>query len=93
MLVPAVLVASTSPSPANLPAVIDTVALSRSRLSGSLTVRDGDRVTAPPFSVYDTLAATPDRVGGSFTLRIVTVVVCAVAVALPSLTVQVTVRD
>jgi hypothetical protein len=64
MLVPAVLNPSTSPSPANVPPVTCTVALDRSRLSGSLTETAPDTVTAPAPWVKCALVATFDKVGG-----------------------------
>src|SRR5947199_383538 len=95
MLVPVVVVASTSPSPVNLPPVIDTVALARLRLSGSVTVTAPDSVTAAPSSVKEALVATLLRIGGSLTLVMLTVVVATLLrlnEPQPSLTIQVTVR-
>src|SRR5262245_56038460 len=93
MAVPETLAASTSPSPAKVPPVIATVAPARVRLSGSDTVTAGDSVTGDPFSVYDALAV-PASVGGSFTAVMLTmlVVLPVALLALPSLSVQVTVR-
>src|SRR5580704_4184921 len=75
MLVPVVLAVSRSPSPANVPPMILTVALTRSRLSGSTTVI-GARLRGEPSSVYATPPLPPPRkLGGSLTLVMVTVVV------------------
>src|SRR5215467_14161252 len=64
MCVPTVEVDSTSPSPANVPPAIFTVAPCRPRLSGSDTDTAPDSVTACP-SVNETLDATFAKVGGS----------------------------
>src|SRR5215470_7869978 len=86
MLVPDVVAASTSPSPANVPAVIFTVALANVRLSGSDTTAADDNVFAPAFSVK--LA-----VGGSFTPTTLTVAVCGALVSRPSLIEKLSVRE
>src|SRR5215470_8915147 len=91
MLVPDVVAASTSPSPANVPAVIFTVALANVRLSGSDTTAADDSVFAPAFSVKLAVAATV-AVGGSFTPTTVTVAVCGALVSSPSFTTQVSER-
>src|SRR5258708_5761994 len=57
MPVPATFAASTSPSPAKVPAVIFTVTLASVGLPPSVTVRAGERATAPPFCVKDAVAA------------------------------------
>ena len=64
------------------------------RLSGSDTDAAPASVTAAPFSVKVALVATLDSAGGSFTAVMLTVVVTVVValLALPSLSVQVTVR-
>src|SRR5271155_2992548 len=93
MLVPVVVAANTSPSPANVPAAIDTVAPARSRLSGSDTVTLGDNVSTVDGTAV-TAATTPPSAGGSLTAVMLPVEV-AVPVELlapPSLSVQVTVR-
>src|SRR5215469_3290897 len=95
MLVPLVDVASTSASPANLPPVIDTVALTSVVSSGSLTVTLPDSVVVGPSSVYAALAATPVNVGDWLTAMTLIVSVCAVLRLNepdPSLTTQVAVR-
>src|SRR5215831_9230049 len=92
MLVFVVVAASTSPSPANLPAVMETVALANVRLSGSDTTAADDTVFAPAFSVKLAVAATV-AVGGSFTPTTVTVVVCGELVIRPSLIEKVSRRD
>src|ERR1051325_5202050 len=93
MAVPETSAVSTSPSPANVPPVIATVAPASARLSGSDTVTDGDNVTGDPFSVNDALTA-PASVGASFTAVMLTtdVTLLVALLALPSLSVQVTVR-
>ena len=93
MPVPAVLAARTSPSPAKVPPAIDTVADTRSRLSGSVTEAAGDKVTVW-LAVKATLAAAVS-VGGSLIAVMLTVVVCAVErlnEPAPSLSTQVMVR-
>src|SRR5436305_8041506 len=95
MLVPVVVAASTSPSPANVPPMTDTVADDICVESGSLTVMLGDSVAAAPSSVHAALAATLLKVGGRSAGTTVTVSVAAVLVAFdasPSLSTQVTVR-
>src|SRR5260370_20311309 len=96
MLVPVVVAASTSPSPANLAPVIDTVAeLSVFTPSGSLTVMLGDNVVAALSSVHAALAATLLKVGGISACGTDTVSVCTVLKLFdepPSLSTQVTVR-
>src|SRR5689334_8063533 len=82
------LTAKVSLSPANEPPVTATVALNRSRSSGSAieTALD-DNVTAPPCSVKDALGgATLLSVGGSLTLMMLMVVVIAL-VSIPPLAV------
>ena len=54
---------SASPSPVNVPAVIETVALARSRLSGSDTEAARDSTTEVGPSVKDILVV-PESVGG-----------------------------
>src|SRR5580704_6306557 len=81
MLVPATEVASTSPSPLNLPPDIETVALASLRSSGSVAETADDNVTGAPSSVKAALVATLLQVGGSLTLVTLTVVVCG---ALPT---------
>src|ERR1700733_11995520 len=78
MAVPAVFTVSTSPSPANVPPTMFTVALTRSRLPGSLTVTALDSVAAAPPCVNAALVATFDKVGGWFTAAIDIVVVTGV---------------
>src|SRR5205807_3966813 len=94
MLVPAVLKESTSPSPAKvLPT--DTAAFTSVRLSGSLTDRVGDTVTAAAFSVKLVTPVTEVSVGASLTAVRLTVSVCVVLRLNdpePSLSTQVTVR-
>src|SRR5262245_18135769 len=95
MLVLDVLKLSTSPSPANLPVVIDTVAPASVRLSGSDTDAAPDSTTAPAFSVNCALVATLANVGGSLTPVRLIVLVAVPEVAVPPLlstTVQVTRR-
>src|ERR1700756_1784546 len=77
MLVPAVLKPSTSPSRAK-PLPTDTVALTRVRLSGSLTDRAGDTVMAAPFSVKPVTPVTAATVGASLTAVKLTVSVWVV---------------
>src|ERR1700720_4846952 len=92
MLVLAVLKPSTSPSPMNLPPLIDTVALARVTLSGSNTETDGDNVTVWPWRKL-TGEVNDVSVGGMCAMLIV--VFCAVLrlfEAEPSLSTQVTVR-
>ena len=92
--VPIVEVASTSPSPANVPPATFTVALVMPRLSGSVTVTDGDSVTVCP-SVKATVPAVAVSVGGSLTAVMLSVEVTTVLrlnEPLPSLSCQVTVR-
>ena len=89
------LTAITSPSLANVPPTIFTVALARLRLSTSETVRALDRVCAAAFSVYDALVATLVSTGGSLIAVMLMVSVCAVLrlnEPEPSLSTQVTVR-
>ena len=93
--VPVVSKASTSPSPANAPPAIDTVALVMAVLSGSEIDSVADSVTAAPFSVKLALVATVLRVGAASSGVIVMVLVCAALrplEPLPSLTTQLTVR-
>ena len=89
MLVPAVLNASTSPSPANVPPVSATVALTTIVEFGSVTASDGASGTATVwFSVKATCA-------GGFTAGVfctVIVSICAALVRLPSLVTQLSVR-
>src|SRR6267142_994679 len=94
MAVPAMLTASTSPSPAKVPVVIATVAPASVRLSRSEIVTLGDSVTGAAFSVKLALVATLPRVGGLLTAVMLTVEVAVPMglLALPSLSVQVTVR-
>ena len=96
MLVPVVLKASTSKSPAKVPPVIETVALVMlAPASGSETDRLPDSVTGTAFSVKLALAATWLRVGGASSGVIVMVVIAGALSPLeplPSLTTQVTVR-
>src|ERR1043166_8147612 len=97
MTVPVVDVASTSPSPANLPPVIDTVALARLRLYGSVTVSAPESVAVASCSVYCALAATLVRVGGSLTPTTVIVLLALLDAPngknfSPSLTIQSIVR-
>jgi hypothetical protein len=76
MTVPLVWPETSSVSPANAPPVIDTVALARSRLSGSLTVTVGDNVVGSACSsVHDATVVPSASVGGSLTLVTVSVVV------------------
>src|SRR5262249_604602 len=92
MPVPETFAASTSPSPAKVPPVIDTVAPGSFRLSGSVTVTVGDRLTvAVDAATIDD--ATFDNVGGSLTLVMLMNEVTGV-LASPALSVmvQVTVR-
>src|SRR5262249_10124295 len=63
--------------------VIATVALTRLRLSGSVTDTLGDNVTNACSSVKDALAATFDKVGGSLTLVTLTVEVTGVLTSTP----------
>src|ERR1700730_16307866 len=93
MLVPVVVAASTSPSPENVPPVILTVASRSFWSSGSVTVTLGDRVTVL-LGAPTTDGATFDNVGASLT-KVTLMVEVAVPVendALPSLSVQVSVR-
>src|SRR5690242_9294604 len=93
-MLPVSVAASTSPSLANVPPVIDTVALTSLRLSGSETASVGEIVVADDGETVSD-EATFESVGASLTLVMVTVVVCAVLVsneADPSLSTQVTVR-
>src|SRR5580700_10488043 len=95
MLVPVVVAASTSPSPAKVPPVILTVAADRLTSSGSLTETDPDNVAAAPSSVKAAVVATLLKVGASLMLVMLTVLVTAVLRLLepePSLSTQVTVR-
>ena len=92
MLVPVVSKASTSPSPANVPPVTDTVAPVSDRLSGSATASVGDSV-AVLLSVNATWADWLVTVGASLTAVSVTVVVWGVLVLnepLPSSSTQTT---
>ena len=92
--VPAVLKPSTSPSPANLPVVIDTVAPTRSRLSGSVTVARLDSTTGVGPSVNCAPGAALN-VGASLTavtLIVEVAVETLLLLAVPSSTVHVTVR-
>src|SRR5690349_4290717 len=96
MLVPVVVAASTSPSPANVPPAIFTVAFESVRLSASATTAADETVFAPPFSVKPAVA-TPESVGGSFTPTTVNVVVVTLLTpdglpTAPSSTCQVMVR-
>src|SRR6202035_5410895 len=94
-MLPVGVAASTSPSPVNVPVVIETVAPTRLRLSGSLTEAALDSTTAPAPCVKCAPVATFDSVGGSFTLVTPMVVVTAVLRLLelpPLLSTQVTVR-
>src|SRR5207302_2581074 len=92
-MLPMTVALSTSPSPANLPDVTDTVAPTRSRLSTSVTESVGDRGVVAP-SVKETLVVVAATVGGSLTavMSIVLVAVPVLLVLLPSFTVQTTVR-
>src|SRR5438128_8716220 len=95
MLVPEVVAASTSPSPAKAPPVTETVAPTRPRLSMSLIATPGDSATGEPPSVNDAVAATPDSTGGSLTGTMLSVVVWGTDTlfdAVPSSTVHATVR-
>src|SRR5262249_36567924 len=94
MLVPVVETASTSPSPAKV-LEIDTVALTRLRLSGSLTEMLGDTVIGAAFSVYLGTRTTEVGVGASLIAVMLTVsvrVVLRLNEPAPSLSTQVTVR-
>src|SRR5262249_15127401 len=93
MLVPVVVAASTSPSPANVPPVICTVALAILLLSASVIVTLVDRVNVL-VGLLTIDEATPASVGASLTLTMlmVEVVLPVALLALPSLSVQVTVR-
>src|SRR5215471_15742588 len=93
-IVPLVAPLTDSTSPAKPPDVTATVALASVALSGSLTAAAPDSVTAPAFSVNDTLAAVPASVGASLIAVMLTVVVAVVValLALPSLSVHTTVR-
>ena len=94
MLVPAVPTASTSPSPAKLPPMIATVALARSRLSGSDTLALPASVACWP-SVKPKLPGRLPSAGESLIAVMLMVVVAAVLRLLepePSLSTQVTVR-
>ena len=92
MLVPATVALSTSPSPANVPPVIFTVALVRFGLSKSVTVMAGDSVVVLPW-VKAIVAATLLSVGG---MSAMSTVVVTGALRLnepePSLSTQLTVR-
>ena len=87
-MVPFPVAESTSWSLANVPPVIDTVALARLKLSGSPTATAPDNVTAPPSSVKCALAATLPSVGGSLTPTTLTVSVCTALSSRPSFTVH-----
>src|ERR1043166_2818238 len=89
MLVPVVDVESRSASPANVPPVIDTVALARLRLSGSTTEADPDSVVAASCSVYCAVEAMLLSVGGSLTPMPETVGVWGALLSTPSFTTQV----
>src|SRR6267142_67517 len=92
MWVPVVVAVRTSPSPANVPPVIWTVALARSRLSGSDTERVGDRVSVLP-STNEATDATDDSTGGSLmAVRLTVVVAGALAMLKSSVTTKGTVR-
>src|SRR5262249_46338247 len=88
MLVPIVVAASTSPSPANVPPVIATVALTSVRLSGSDTNNAGDTVTVG--WVTATNAVTLESAGGllTATMLMVSLAVAMLLLAVPSLTVH-----
>src|ERR1043166_991935 len=92
MWVPATLAESTSPSPAKVPPVIDTVAFAILRLSGSDTDNVGESCTVLP-SRNDNVGVTEVSIGASLIAVMLTVVVAA---ALPTLkssfTTQVIVR-
>src|SRR5580658_8239350 len=95
MLVPVVVAASASPSPAKVLPVTETVALARVVLPVSETVTFDDSVTAAPSSVKAALVATFESVGGLLTAVMLTVVVVGVLRlrdGTPSLSTQVTVR-
>src|SRR5580704_6969039 len=94
-MLPTAVAASTSPSPLNVPPVIETAALERFKSSGSVIVTLGDKVTVlagPLFNDVTTLAS----VGGSLTTLMLTVVVWTGVLKLfdvpPSLSTQVTSR-
>src|SRR5215831_16051762 len=94
MPVPVVFAGSTSPSPANVPPAIFTVAPAQVVLSGSDTVTPGDSVIDAAFSVKLALVATVS-VGGSLTAVMLIVVVVTALRLLepePSLSSHVTVR-
>src|ERR1700739_3453632 len=94
-MLPRTVALSTSPSPANVPVVIDTVAPASSRLSGSDTDTAFDSTAGPPLSVKCALVATFEKAGGAL-IAVMAIVLVAVPLvtALPLLsnTVQVTVR-
>src|ERR1700722_676490 len=69
MPVPVVTAASTSPSPAKVPPVIDTVAPARSTTPGSDTTTALDSTTAAAPSVKFTLGVTLLRVSGPLQLK------------------------
>src|SRR5262252_7869337 len=92
MWVPAVLAASTSPSPVKVPPVIDTVAFAKLRSSGSDTDAVGESASVLP-SVNEALGATEVKVGGSLIAVMLTVVVASPLPTLKSsFTTQVIVR-
>ena len=92
MWVPATLAESTSPSPAKPPPTIWTVALARSRLSGSVTESVGDSGSVLP-SVKPAVAVSEAAAGASLTaVRWTVVVAAALAMLKSSFTTQVMVR-
>src|SRR3569833_1092916 len=89
MLVP--LVDAASVSPVRKPLLIDTVPETRLALSPSLTVVPDDNVVPVAPALYEADAATLAKTGGWDTV-ILTAVVWAALLSVPSLTVQETVR-
>src|ERR1043166_1566526 len=93
-MLPVSVAASTTQSAPKVPPVIDTVALTSARLSGSDTERLGEIVVATDGATVSE-EATLDRVGASLTAMTLTVSVCAVLrlnEAEPSLSTQLTMR-
>src|ERR1043166_7029922 len=92
MEVPPTLAESTSPSPAKLPPVMETVALTKLALSKSVTVMLGDIVVVLPW-VNANEETTDVSVGGSCAILMVVVAALLRLNELPpSLRTQVTVR-
>src|SRR5262249_60501364 len=77
MAVPAVLAASTSPSPAKVPPATFTVAPVRVVLSGSVSVTVGESTNEAPFSVKLAAVVPIASVGASLTAVMLMVVVGA----------------